>query len=710
MLFNFRALIRELDCDLLNPDESINCSIKTKLDKLQLNFITLDSSYNQRNLKELKMFSFLRCHNYRINSLYYKRIKNKDAHESFKKLYEKDKVFENEFCLKNEIKLTQSSIDETESESLNDFAHLFEEENFIIFKCIFDKFNQIPSNIAEYIQHDNTFTTLFKHIDEMMLKDVQEEDNSGLDAKYEELRLFILARDAEIRKKFLKKVVASKEKEQEIIFFQSNDTNSDIESKFRKYTIFFHPDKVIRKSNKIEGIGFSKDDENLYKSVFQNLCSTKIRLQQNSGKDNSNYKIIIKEAEEKIKFAIDYYYAYKSISTGDSKIMEKLKVLGKKNICEGNANVFKNLAKEYFNAGYEKYKIACKEADINSQFEIMLDCRFKMAATLVLGDMHLEAQLVALASVYMTNNSYLKSHYSPLERKKCRELLSFVKNNQKDELIENFLQSENKKCLSTTSNTQLSTISSKNEIQRLNVNSELIKLNTDNQLNEKLEKNLLIRKTSGFSIVGAIAVIPKIAPILTAINPIFTIVGVCGVFISGCFFINSCIAVKNDKIELNIQAKLKNILKRAEEAYNKDEPVEFLQIISEKYDKVSSIFRIEELDLKYIRTYNIDNLKIVLLEYGFKPDGIAYFLVMFSNIIFDYGNMKNDTTYSYKFLASELLDAVNLNKNDLQNANKIDLEFEAMKLDSKITQIRKNIYKDSKKNKLFLWVKKFMNK
>ena len=146
----------------------------------------------------------------------------------------------------------------------------------------------------------------------------------------------------------MRNAINSSEAEKDEIFYNNSNFNSEIESKFRKYSIYFHPDKMQSKN---------KEYKNLSTEVFNLLLRTKKRLQQNYCA--KAYFATIKEAEDILDYAFDFYYAWPFIVTEDKKFKAKWKYLDDNNILETNPNKTYKVSKKYFKSAYERFSKAC---------------------------------------------------------------------------------------------------------------------------------------------------------------------------------------------------------------------------------------------------------------------------------------------------------------------------------------------------------------
>ena len=194
---------------------------------------------------------------------------------------------------------------------------------------MYSKFNQVPSTIVEFIRHDLIFQEFCTIIDNIQLNSITNEDKT---IEIENFRNYINLKNDDIKIKFMKNALNSGEAEKDEIFYNSSNLNSEIESKFRKYSIYFHPDKMQSKN---------KEYKNLSSEVFSLLLRTKQRLQQNYC--TKGYFATIKEAEDILDYAIDFYYAWRLIVTGDIKFKAKWKYLRENNILETNPNKTYNI-------------------------------------------------------------------------------------------------------------------------------------------------------------------------------------------------------------------------------------------------------------------------------------------------------------------------------------------------------------------------------
>jgi hypothetical protein len=175
------------------------------------------------------------------------------------------------------------------------------------------------------------------------------------------------------------------------ILFSNVLTEERINKRYRKLTLYFHPDKnidhdipdVLRKEYITLRIELFKCASELKKSLFK---------ESEESSNNHPQTLHEEEANKFRKIAIDYRNAHKAQ-------WEKLKLFKKENLREIPSEELKIKSTNYGLLAYEKYRAACKLADNNKQLKSQIKLRSYMALSLYICDKFMEAQLYALAAV-----------------------------------------------------------------------------------------------------------------------------------------------------------------------------------------------------------------------------------------------------------------------------------------------------------------------
>ena len=164
------------------------------------------------------------------------------------------------------------------------------------------------------------------------------------------------------------------------------------------------------------------------------------------------------------------------------------------------------------------------------------------------------------------------------------------------------------------------------EFTRFNSSKSDVKQEPSIELNYQLSNTLKVITASvaatAFSLYFAYPVlIPFFHPIISVIGSNYAI-----------YDIHSSIVYKpsdSEKKTLEIQENLKIIIKDAGEAYFNNNCKLFFDVISTKYDGEFCLFDSNSFNSDF--KVEIQNIKRVLFDNGFKPDAIAYFLVIMSD-------------------------------------------------------------------------------
>jgi hypothetical protein len=352
-----------------------------------------------------------------------------------------------------------------------------------------------------------------------------------------------------------------------------------------------------------------------------------------------------------------------------------------------------------------------------------------MSASLFMGDLILEAQLVAAAAVKLTENNLFKCHFEEDKKSRASKMLELVKQKKKDEIVKFFLDIENN---------SIEPIQ-KNSTVYIKLNAGIVELEEDQfkrEQNSKIYSNnfrrianitalvpsgvVAVATSSSFcvDVYGAIAGIQSFAGLrISSIS--FSSLLQTGIFILPAVifsygFYSSCKKLKNAEKNLEIRIKLDRIMVEMQKAYVENDYKKLLLILSEKYEDNSSIISI---DFNNQDQFQIDPNKIknILFSYGFRPEAIAYLFVMLFEALMEYPDWNDfyQISVSEKRIiakAEELLNAVIFNPPDEDKQN-INLEKEAIKLDEKLHKLRRDFLMEtwwSKPSNKFNTLKSFL--
>ncbi len=662
-------LIQELDFIEQEEQENVNSAMNLNLKKAQeieqiLYQMSVSIKEHNSSIKkdDEKKCRFLTFHYHYLCSLYFKKLEIEEQSKPHRVLASNllyDAINRKKRCSHSEnfVNLEKSNqnnlICGTEEEFYKNVEFIFRNRKNQ-FKDEFNKFKKTIKNMNEYVIHHSLKTTLFEllndtHIHVSKDKNLNEQSSRNLLEKIENSRCYIQESSETIILEFLHQIRNANDFDLRIIFFGEYVISCEIDRLFRKYSIYFHPDKH-RDSH------YSK----VYNDVFVILCQTKIKLQQDSYNDETNksYENLFKEGQEKMKTGLYYHYAFQQ-KFNNSQIND-----------DDDLYLLKTLSITNFKDSYYLFSSACKIADLGSQFQEMLECRLKMAASLFVSNLFLEASLTAYSALYLTRNSNLKSHYNEYQIQKSLKIINLINQNDIEGIIFQFLKHKNDK---NTKNEYSKLSSPTHDALVLKVNSTMVQL--------KANKVEIERKISSHTIRQVSAAISgiSIASSYILMFPPNLIVGMIGVT-SGAYFLQNK-SNSSNKEELAIVNKLENILNDAVEAHSKSDHKKFFENLSVKYNRELSLiyFNISFLEINY------QKIEEVLLKYGFRPDCIAYILLMISDMILSLKNslpMENIYRNNYELKAVEILQRITKN---------CSLEIEARKLDKELNESRKKL-------------------
>lgn len=721
-IFSKKDLIHEI-YEILSNDRQFDVNMENEL---QMKFKDLKEFVEHVKSIDFKTFYYFKFHYHKLISVYYKR---KDEYE---KAREENKVslnfaiYENELDV-NDIKISlQNNCFINLNENLDELNFDSEVKNLLdeaLNKIVSSEFKQkydqlskfVPTNMDEYKIYNELHLDLTKHVEEI-LTDLEPRTNEEKKTiRQIELLLSTMNYTRNIRRKqFMKNILNLDTKEREKFFFGKFLAPDTILSCFRKYAIFFHPDK----NNNLP-------DLDLCTKVYQFLSDTKEKLIAANTKDNLKYHY--NEALDLFESGLDYYHAY-------NKNWSCLKNLAKSSIDTVDPILLKNMYIQNIEQAYEKFKAACWMAedtlDCHNQ---MLECRINMTACLFMQDMYIEAQLVSLTCVKLTENVSYRDKFSAEQKNFVNKLFNAIQSKNINSVI--YLFSFNSKNINNDENEAKLCIDK--NVHSFQIISECLKkgteYNTLKSYTDTNERKIFTNRLEGAGRI--VAVIPsffsvgaKVYDLQKAVSPILEAVSTLTSVIMGTMPLNTFIypililttsipkarnsfwetwsAFKNAKEQLNIRHKLDDMMLRAQKAHSESQYKLFLEILSEKYDDINSLINVKFLkpyeiyDTNEVRfSIDIEKIKKTLFDFGFRPEGIAYLLLLLHEALIGYPNWKdfseiNQSKHQIIATAENLLNAT-INDPPEDNKNLINLTAEAKKLDEHLNKLRRNILFES---------------
>ena len=472
--------------ELLDANNVINDDLKTNIknDLEELDDLVYD--FQQEFPTNKSKHGYLRFHFHRINSIFYKKLFNFKKSLREQKLYLQYSMYAGESgnsFNRNESNgnLTNDSLnessfkspstpDQNESQTINvdiiDEENLFANSNYEqllialfdknlyvlrevkffkhFFECCDERSIDLDLNfksIQSYINFNNLKVRLKHFIKEDLidlkeknekLKDIENNKNDyEIDPTEIKKRIDEIIEDMEnlnkleieidlafsfYQRKFVLYALNLNENDLNILFYNKSDVISNVNEKFKKHALFFHPDKNISNYEILNELFYKIS--NLKCKIISSNLSNKYDIQWYTEEGNSLFNI-----------GQDYYDCsqrnFKNIKNLDLESLD----LGKDliNVDEAKIEFFKKLSKYYFEQAYEKYREACFIADEAKMFDQMLEIRLKISNCFdKIDNRHLEAQLAALACLYLVNRKF-PDKYEEKNKKLAHENLDNLK-------------------------------------------------------------------------------------------------------------------------------------------------------------------------------------------------------------------------------------------------------------------------------------------
>ncbi|CAI2173691.1 10987_t:CDS:1 [Funneliformis geosporum] len=487
---------------------------------------------------------------------------------------------------------------------------------------------------------------------------------------------------------------------EEMLYGNIMFTEEEINKRYKKIALLFHPDKTSRPYTPYFLQG---EYNNLGNKLFKLGLKLKEKLLaklENALLENEGCTFHEKCANNLWKIAIDYRNAAKGQ-------WNNLKLLNKEDIKDLSSEELKRHSVNHGLFAYNEYRAACKIVDKAKQLKDQMRLRGNMALCFYVSNKELEAQLYALSAIKLhLKNSNQVTH----ELNEAKKIFDKVRGKNATEETHKPASEINLK--DNFGNTQALvklgreiSFFEKKSYQR-SIDDDILKISTDLMLNAdrslvryqitneeilQVKNNANNYKFVGGGIMSVGATVGLTTATLSGLKVstavalgISTVGGPIGLAIGlitiglGIWFGCSLWNEGRKKLEVpKILKKLNDIMKEALKAYDEDDHQKFIDILSKEYDKDTRLLNLKDsLDV-------IDPKIIVdkLLRYGFRPDGIAYLLILLGEVL-NIGKIKinGKTTNELKSLAKIVYKGVNYEK----------LYEKAQKLDERIRGIRKN--------------------
>ncbi|CAG8611851.1 8073_t:CDS:1, partial [Racocetra fulgida] len=442
----------------------------------------------------------------------------------------------------------------------------------------------------------------------------------------------------------------------EILFKNIINTEEEINRRSRVLSSCFHPDKTRNAKSPyvLQEIYKSQGDEifKLVQEFKEHLLSKLIKTLE-----LADYE---KYGNELWKIAIDYHNASKGQ-------WNKLKVLKEDDINEFSFESLKHNSMIMGELAYRQYRAACKIADKNKMLEKQVKLRGYMALCLYHTKKLLEAPLYALAAMLLQIRN---SNNFTQELDEAKKIFDKVNNSKREEGEKNEgsvpSDSNTESKLKSDLNNSMALIkpndkgiafTHKESIQN-SINKNLIY--TTNKLFVKAERSLVCYQASYKEIlrakenanlyklkgtlvvtggvgIGASALIIAGGSIAKAVfvtgiaslgGPFGLLAG--AICIGAGFYYGHNMINKGEELfkEPRIREKLNQIMNKALSAYDNEKYQEFINVLSEKYDENRRLLNCHD-KVGIVGINIVDTLK----THGFRPDGIAYLLVVLGEVL-----------------------------------------------------------------------------
>lgn len=458
--------------DLLDSNNTISDELKAKIkaDLEELDDLVYDLQQDFPSAKS--NHGYLRFHFHRINSVFYKKLVNFKKSLREQKLYlqfsmystESDNSFSRNSSSSN---LANESVDSTKSNQ-NDSQiniEIIDEDNFTnsnyetiltslydknlyvlreskFFKHFFDSCDERAidvdlnfKSIQSYINFNNLKVRL-KHFIKEDLIDLREKsdkvrelntnESDSMDEeikqKQDEISLDIenlnkLEIEVDLafsfyQRKFVLFALNLNENELNILFYNKSEVVTNINEKFKKYALFFHPDKNM-------------SNYDILNELFYKISNLKCKIISSNLSSKYDLQWYTEEGMSLFNIGQDYYNCFKK-QFSDIKFLDK-ESLDLGNVDEAKVDFFKKLSNYHFEQAYEKFREACFIADEAKLFDQMLEIRLKISNCFdKIDNRHLEAQLAALACLYLVNRKY-PDKYNTAKKQLAQENLDNLK-------------------------------------------------------------------------------------------------------------------------------------------------------------------------------------------------------------------------------------------------------------------------------------------
>ncbi|CAG8687674.1 14856_t:CDS:2, partial [Racocetra persica] len=482
---------------------------------------------------------------------------------------------------------------------------------------IFERFSRVTRTFEGYLETINCEIYIHRLADSLINKKsivlkTNSNNERGLDNESLKIKnvstelidhlrcLEVFAHDAAYskRKEFISFLSISSNKI-ELLFENSINTEKEINRRARVLSSCFHPDRTTNPKSPyvLREIHKSQGDE-LFNLIFgfRECLLNKLK------------KILELEGYEKYgnklwQITIDYYNASKGH-------WNKLKVLKKDDIKKLSSELLKRECIIMGELTYNQYRAACKLADKAKLLKRQVKLRGCMALCLYLSNKFLEASLYAFAAIFLQLivTPYELDNFTQHELDEAKKIFDKVNGGRKE-------KKKKGEDVSSDSNTDIKLANDPNHAMALIKtnnsfnNNEIIQIsnyvnnlvNIITNLFVKAERSLICYQTSYEIILHA----KKRANLY--------------IYKRGAIM-----------LEAIIREKLNEIMNKAISAYDDEKYQEFINVLSEEYDKDKRLL-IEYSD-KFV-WINTDDIVNTLKSHGFRSDGIAYLLVVLGEVL-----------------------------------------------------------------------------
>jgi hypothetical protein len=497
-------------------------------------------------------------------------------------------------------------------------------------KTEFDEIGKIPSNIDEYFRHFEV-PTLKKLLSEMKLTIIEtfqeDDENKPILNSLNNLNQ-LLKTTAYTRKiKFMECVNQFDFDSDKGLYGEIPNTIEAIEKRFRKISMEFHPDKTqwpLKDHYNLSCHFFSKAKE---------LKETKLDFITKKSKSIGELNYYENEGNRYLRKSRDYEKALEAKIKNMNMRNLDLKEVNLRDLCNLTNAELKSKRDSNAIKSYEFFRSACKIADKNKLLEKQSKFRQNLATCLNIRELFLEARVCAFSAIYIilkNSNDDASGKLLQDAQNFFREINAFKNKNTTVKSSTNQKQKNSMELIPVNSNRNLSLsirqsfsiiereqIKNNLDVELRSVIKELMIKPDDNIVNYQplIGDEKVLRSNASKLLNGRGLLILVALPI--AVIPMFAIM-------TERIFKKGLYGMKEHKIRL----KYNEIIKTAIDRYKEGNLLEFFKELQtpNEHDCNKKILDIDSDNSRgVVMPYSVIE---TLDNHGFRPDGIAYLLIL----------------------------------------------------------------------------------